>query len=278
MYDLMHDFAARPAPFSRYTAKVLWTRPHLARQMLKFHLDQQTDLASRRFEQIDGVVRWLDGQLKLEGKRLCDLGCGPGLYATRFAERGAEVTGVDFSAHSLAHGRGEAERAGRTIRYLQADYLNDPLPEGFDLITLIYCDLCVLSPEQRKTLLGRMRRMLAPGGRIVLDVMGMKSFREKRETTVVEDRLMGGFWAEGEYVGLQRTLLYPDDALSLDRYLIIEPDEQWQIFNWFQHFTPQRLVAELEGAGFEVETLVGSLNGEALRERSELIGVIAFVK
>ena len=101
MYDLLHDMSRRPEPFSRYTAKELWTRPHLAQQMLEFHLNQDTDLASRRIELIDSTVEWIDDQLDLSGKSICDLGCGPGLYAQRFASMGAEVTGVDFSAHIL---------------------------------------------------------------------------------------------------------------------------------------------------------------------------------
>ena len=53
MYDVLSDFAVRPEPFSRYTAKELWTRPHLARQMLNYHLSQETDLASRRIDTIE---------------------------------------------------------------------------------------------------------------------------------------------------------------------------------------------------------------------------------
>jgi hypothetical protein len=60
MYELLQDIAQRPEPFSRYTAMELWTRPHLARQMLSFHLNQETDLASNRFEIIDQVVNWID--------------------------------------------------------------------------------------------------------------------------------------------------------------------------------------------------------------------------
>ena len=68
MYELLHEMLQRPEPFSRYTAKELWTRPHLARQMLSYHLDQNTELASRRLDTIDKVVAWLDGQLNLSGK------------------------------------------------------------------------------------------------------------------------------------------------------------------------------------------------------------------
>jgi SAM-dependent methyltransferase len=275
MYELLQDVARRPEPFSRYTAMELWTRPHLARQMLSFHLNQDTDLASCRFEIIDKVVNWIDSQLHLSGKRICDLGCGPGLYAQRFSLKGAEVTGVDFSTHSLEYADLQARENEQTIRYIYADYLSDDLPTGFDIVALIYTDLCVLSPEQRTFLLGRMREMLNPDGRILIDVAGIGLFTGKEECTRIENQLMDGFWAQGDYIGVQRTFVYPEEYLSLDRYLIVEPDETWQIFNWMQHYTPESLQSELHHAGFAVDLMVGDLTGKPLKTGGDFIGVIA---
>ena len=275
MYELLQDIAQRPEPFSRYTTMELWTRPHLAQQMLSFHLNQETDLASRRFEIIDQVVNWIDSQLHLSGKSMCDLGCGPGLYAQRFSDKGADVTGVDFSALSLEYADLKARENEQSIRYIHADYLVDDLPTGFDIVTLIYTDLCVLSPEQRTILLGRMREMLNVDGQIVIDVAGMGLLTGKEEYTLIDDQLMNGFWAKGDYVGIQRTFVYPDERLSLDRYLIAEPNETWQIFNWYQHYTPESLQAELRRAGFADVKMVGDLTGKPLEIDGDFIGVIA---
>lgn len=272
MYDLLKEFAQRPTPFSRYTAKTLWTRPHLAQQMLAYHLDQTTELASRRIEQIEQVVDWFDHRIALNGRRLCDLGCGPGLYAERFAARGAEVVGIDFSSVALDYARAHTDK---DIDYRLADYLSDPLPEGFDIVTLIYTDLCALSPEQRSLLLGRMQRMLLPGGTLVLDVVSSAAWQQRQETSQIEERLMGGFWAPGDYVGLQRTLLYPEQMLALDRYLIVEPEQSWQVENWTQYFTPTMLEAELTAAGFSVDGLYADLMGTPLEGESDMLGVVA---
>ncbi len=277
MYDLLYDLSRRPEPFSRYTAKELWTRPHLARQMLNYHLSQETELASRSIETIDRVVSWLDAQLDLDGKRVCDLGCGPGLYTQRFSARGADVTGVDFSKYSLDYARHKAREDEQSIRYLKADYLSDDLPTGFDMVALIYTDFCVLSPAQRTILLGRMRKMLNPSGHLVMDVAGMGSLAGKEECTHIEDHLMGGFWSEGDYVGIHRAFVYPEEHLSLDRYMIVEPHETWQIFNWFQYFAPESLQAELNSAGFAVDLMVGELTGEPLKTDGDFIAVIASV-
>ena len=243
--------------------------------MLANHLDPEGNRASYRIDTIEQVVSWLDSKLALSGKRVCDLGCGPGLYALRFAAVGSEVVGVDFSQHALSYADGQAQDQKLAIQYLHANYLVDQLPTGFDVVTLIYTDLCVLSPEQRHSLLRRMHHMLNPGGRIVLDVATQSAFSALRESVRIEDRLMNGFWALGPYVGVRQVFLYPDDHVSLDRYLIAEPNDSWEIYNWFQHYSPASLTAELQAAGFSVDTLVGSLTGDALAIDSECIGVIA---
>jgi len=274
MYDFIYDISLRPEPFSRYTAKELWTKPHLSHQMLHFHLNQETDLASRRMSEIDKVVKWIDSQVNITGKTLCDLGCGPGLYTERFAEQGAIVTGVDFSTNSLDYAK---KHSNHDVVYIQADYLSDELPSGFDVITLIYTDLCVLSPQNRSLLLSKMRNMLNPGGHIIIDVVGLGQLKSKQEVSLIEKNLMGGFWSDTDYIGIQKSFIYEDLNLGLDRYIIFEPNETWQIFNWYQHFSHAGIEAELRDNGFNITQMVGDLTGSELQLEGDLIGVIATI-
>ncbi len=275
MYDLLCDIALRPIPFSRYTTKELWTRPHLATQMLSCHLNQETNLASRQFGSIDTAVDWIDSQVGFRGKTVCDLGCGPGLYTQRFASIGAKVTGVDFSENSLEYAKAQDSQ---NVRYIHADYLLGSLPDGFDVVTLIYCDFCVLSPSQRDALLRRIKIMLNPQGTLVMDIAGIASLESKEECIEIEERLMDGFWAEGDYVGIRRSYVYTEENLSLDHYLIVEPNDSWQIYNWFQHFTLNAIKTELEAAGFLLDTVAGDLSGEPLKAESEFIGIVARIE
>ena len=170
MYTELAKLSERPKVFSSYTADTLWTAPHLANQMLQTHLSQDTALASRPFEAIDRVVEWIDRAFGLDGKAVCDLGCGPGLYANRFAGRGAIVHGLDFSRSSIDYAQKHAPSNAGPVTFQVANYLTDPLPEQQDLVTLIYCDLCPLSPPQRQTLLAKTLQALTPGGKFILDV------------------------------------------------------------------------------------------------------------
>jgi hypothetical protein len=79
----------------------------------------------------------------------------------------------------------------------------------------------------------------------------------------------------GDYVGIQQSFVYPEECLSLDRYVIVEPGETWQIYNWMQYFTPESAEAELKSAGFEIRQMVGELTGVPLTPKSDFIGVVA---
>ena len=275
MYEMLRKLATRPEPYSLMTVRELWTRPHIARQMLAYHLDQDTHLASRPIAEIEKIISWLDPVLHLEGKRVCDLGCGPGLYSSRLAERGAMVTGVDFSRVAIEYAESQVSSAEPNIEYLVADYLRDELPGGFDVVTLIYYDYCSLSPDDRKHLINRIHAMLNPGGKLVMDVVADNAFSEAEAKLEIEERLMGGFWSDADYVGIHRTWLYEDKLLTLDHFVIIEEAEQWEILNWMQYFSSERLVAELEDAGFAICELTSSMAGDTLTSASPEYAVIA---
>lgn len=275
MYSDLLQQNARPEPFSRYTTDTLWTDPWIAGQMLKNHLDQSHDMASRRGAVIEGIVAWMDRRLGFSGKTVCDLGCGPGLYAMRMTEKGASVTGVDFSGVSIDYARAEAAAKGADIRYLQADYLQDDLPGNQDLVTLIYGDFCTLSPEKRQLLLSRIRAMLKPGGRLVFDVFTTPQFDALSESASYGHRPMGDFWSPEDHFGFQNTFLYPGQTLALDRYLIVTPTRRLEVFNWMQYYDLETIAAELAQAGLVVEAALSVNSGDDWRGAAEEMAIIA---
>ena len=263
MYQELSLLAERPAPFAAADAAQLWTDPHVSQSMLRYHLDEDQVLASRPGRQIDAICRNLTGLIPLNGKSVLDLGCGPGLYAQRFIAAGATVTGVDFSPASVAYVRATLPSA----EIHQANYLHHDFGQAeFDLVCLVYGDVCALGPDQRHTLFEKVRAALKPGGRFMLDAFPRAQFGRLKEELVLERNLMDGFWSPNPYVGLKQTLLYPDLALSLDRYLIAERSSIRVISNWLQYLTPEGLIAELARSGFDTsevfnDTLSGAWGG-----------------
>jgi SAM-dependent methyltransferase len=275
MYTELSDIHQRPEPFSVYTADVLWTEPHLSQQMLHYHLNQDTELASRPLPAIDAVVDWIDGKFNLNGKQICDLGCGPGLYTQRFAERGARVHGLDFSASSIAYAQKTARETNSSVEYRVANYLKDPLPPGQDLVTMIYCDLCVLSPRQREVVYQKVREALKPGGSFLFDVMSMNAYEASEETSAFGRRFMGGFWAEGDYFAFQNTFKYDAEKVSLDKYTVVEAHRIWQVFNWMQYFDSSDIIAELTRNGFDAVEIAHDFANSSNGGDETHFGVIA---
>ena len=277
MYSDLDEFNRKPEPFSRYTSDLLWTDPWIAQQMLKVHLDESTDLASRKSQTIDGIVEWFDRKLGLSGKNVCDLGCGPGLYARRMATRGARVIGVDFSAGSIDHARTDATAHNLDIEYRNADYLIDDLPDGQDVVTLIWCDFCTFPPKKRRALLERIKGMLNPGGAFVFDVSTTQQFEKLREVMTYGRRPMGDFWSPDDHFGFQTTFLYDQDKIALDRYLIVTPERRFEIFNWMQYFDPEMISSEVREAGFVVEEVLDVLNGDPWTPEAGELAIVSRV-
>ncbi|WP_238845163.1 class I SAM-dependent methyltransferase [Nocardia terpenica] len=100
----------------------------------------------------------------VRGLRVLDAGCGAGLHAAELIRRGAAVTGVDLSDGLLALAR---ERLGDDVPLHRAD-LTDPLPFGDNTFDLVMAPLVLHYLEHWEPVLREFRRVLVPGGRVVL--------------------------------------------------------------------------------------------------------------
>lgn len=274
-YDALAQALTRPQVFSSYTADTLWTDPHTSAEMLKYHLDPTVDISSRRASFIDRSATWMVDHFNLgPGKRVIDFGCGPGLYTSRLARSGAEIVGVDFSRTSIDYARAEADRAGHNISYERADYLEYEPPQKFDLIIMIMCDFCALSPGQRSKLLGTFANSLSASGRCVFDVYSLAAFQQKQEGVVLEKNLLDGFWSAAPYFGILASFKYDAESVSLDKYTIIERQRQKCVFNWLQYFSTESLEREIRRAGLTVELLLGDVAGNAFDSDSTEFAVV----
>lgn len=276
MFDQLNRINQKPAPFSVYTAETLWTDPYLSAKMLQYHLNGAVDLASRSTAFLDRSAAWITEQFALGAQtRVADFGCGPGLNAIRLARAGAQVTGIDWSARSLAYARDAASAKGLAIEYVHANYLAWEPSGPFDLILLIMCDYGVLSPEQRQTLLRRFRSCLAPGGAVLLDVQSLAALARREECAGYEKDQLDGFWSPDPYYAFTNTFVYPAAAVVLDRYWIVEAERERRIYNWFQYFSPETLRHEFAEAGFVIETVWGDVAGAVYDPDADGFAVIA---
>jgi SAM-dependent methyltransferase len=220
-------------------------------------------------------VNWLIKNLALKaGDSILDLGCGPGLYAARFARAGLQVTGVDYSHRSIDYAINYASENSLDITYRCQNYLELKDESRYDAAVLIYGDFCPLNPEQRAKLLQNVYRALKPEGKFVLDV----STREQRKRLGNKNNwyaLENGFWKPGPHLVLEEGFDYPEESLWLDQYTVIEATGKVSVYrNWFQDYTPETIRTELEQGNFIVESLCGDLTGQPYTEENEWIGLI----
>jgi SAM-dependent methyltransferase len=125
---------------------------------------------SRSVEGLDGAAEWpaLKALLpELRDLRVVDLGCGFGWFCRWARQQGAAaVHGIDVSEKMLARAR--AATTDAAITYLEADLEGAELPEAaFDLA---YSSLALHYVEDLGGLLAKVRRALAPNGRLVFSV------------------------------------------------------------------------------------------------------------
>jgi SAM-dependent methyltransferase len=119
-----------------------------------------------------GANRWVAQHTDaLVPGRAVDLACGEGRNAVHLAERGWQVTAVDFAAVAIAKARRlEAARresdAGRypPVRWVCAD-VRSYRPDPVDLVLLIYLHL---PAPQRRTVLAAAVAALAPGASVLV--------------------------------------------------------------------------------------------------------------
>ena len=117
------ELQQKPEPFAPGEL-LFWNDPHISKKMFDAHLDPNIEAASRKPETIDRSVKWLIKTLGLKtAASILDLGCGPGLYASRLARAGFHITGVDYSRRSIEYATKYASENNLNIAYRYQNYL-----------------------------------------------------------------------------------------------------------------------------------------------------------
>jgi len=260
-----------------YTAgeKLFWNDPYIAEQMLKAHLDGDTDRASYRPKTIDAIVNFTIKHLDLKkGNHILDTGCGPGLYCQRFSQAGLNITGLDMSLNSINYAKESANKKGLNINYVNGNYLDMNYENEFDAICIISQDFCVLNPQDRAIYLDNVYKSLKPNGYLILDT----------STPNVEDSVTehsswyaceSGFWSPEKHLVLENRFYYPDVTTYLNQF-VVATDIETKIYRIYQtHYTMDSISQLLSNHGFESVDIFNDLTGCKYTNDSTTLGVIA---
>jgi SAM-dependent methyltransferase len=98
--------------------------------------------------------------------RALDLACGEGRNAIWLAERGWDVTGVDFSQVGLDKARRLADKRGVSVKWVRTDVTEyASAPESYDLVIVMYLHLPAAA---RSVAFRRAAVAVAPGGTLLV--------------------------------------------------------------------------------------------------------------
>jgi SAM-dependent methyltransferase len=102
--------------------------------------------------------------------KMAVLGCGRGYECVLFAQKGFEVTGVDFAPSAVAEttqGFADAGCLGKTGFLLQKDFFELDEYFGYYDYVLEHCAFCAIEPSKRRTYAWTIRDLLRPGGKFI---------------------------------------------------------------------------------------------------------------
>jgi SAM-dependent methyltransferase len=270
----IQKYAAKPDLFEPGEPR-FWDDPHISRGMLEAHLNPDHDAASRRPETIDKEVSHLISSGTLtRGDRLIDLGCGPGLYASRLCERGVKVTGVDISERSLNYAIAQSVSSRHNIEYRLMDFFDIKYSGEFDAALQAHGELATFSDEKRDELLATVHDALKPGGIFIFDVTSSATKPQERlpDRWYIAD---GGFWRPGKHLVLEQAFFYLQDSVHVDQYIVVDEKDAVVYRTWIRHYTLRSIRACLKKAGFKIERSWNDLAGTPYKVGGEWLAIAA---
>jgi ubiquinone/menaquinone biosynthesis C-methylase UbiE len=138
----------------------------------------------------------------VKGKKILDLGCGPGFHANLLFKKGAKVTGIDNSEESINHAKKESPES----KFFIGDIEKLPFPSAsFDIV---FSAMVIGHMTKWDKIFYEVKRVLKKGGIFVFsnynpfkEVIIKKEWKG-REFNVIEnyfdEREIYGQWKDGE--------------------------------------------------------------------------------
>ncbi len=258
--------------------KIPWDDPAFSQRMLKEHLSQEHNAASRRFEIIDRHVDWIHAQVLCgQPARILDLGCGPGLYTSRLARRGHTCTGIDFAPASIAYASAHANKEALPCSYILEDIRLADYGSGYGLVMSIFGEFNVFRANDARKILHKSYQALAPGGLILLEAHTYEAIQNLGESPSTWYTRESGLFSEGPYLCLQENFWDKPRSIATQRLYILDAStaEVQRHADSMQAYTDEDYRDLLIECGFGEVTIYPSLLGEPDDAHSGLFCLVA---
>ena len=210
-----------PEPWSE-GEKIPWDDQGFSERMLEYHLSQEHDLASRRFEIIDRHVDWIHGRLGGKPSKILDLACGPGLYSHRLARLGHTCRGIDFGPASIEYARGQAIEEGVEVDYVLEDIRTADYGEDNDLALFVYGEFNVFKPADIELVLRKAYDSLREGGLFIAEPNRYETVKREGNSPASWYSSQGGLFSPRPHLCLTENFWDQGKHVATTRYFIID--------------------------------------------------------
>jgi SAM-dependent methyltransferase len=265
-----------PEPWSEGD-NIPWHEPGFSERMLKEHLSQAHDAASRRFETIDRHVDWIHHHLLADHPtRILDLGCGPGLYASRLAQLGHECVGIDYSPASIAYAVEQAETRDLACRYVCQDIRTAKYGSGFGLVMLIYGEINVFRPADARHILDKAHQALAGSGLLLLEPHTFATVQKMGQAKPFWYSSSSGLFSEQAHLYLQEGFWDAGSRAATIRYLVVNAADG-QVSRYaqsLQAYSDQEYQTLLTESGLQCVEFYSSLTGQESEAGGDLFALV----
>lgn len=203
--------------------KIPWNDPDFSQRMLKEHLTQNHDMASRRFEWINRQVEWIHHTLlKTQPSDILDLGCGPGLYSHRLTASGHRCRGIDFGPVSIEYARSHNPDNAR-CEFLLADIREVDFHGSYNLAMVLFGELNVFSPMETLHILRKTRNGLEKrAGRLIVELQTPEAVENAGQSESSEQHLESGLFSNQPHDLRTECRWWPDQQVAVQTYTIVE--------------------------------------------------------
>ena len=258
--------------------KLPWDDPDFSRRMLREHLSQRYDAASRRTRIIKKHVDWIHHYVLAEQpSKILDLGCGPGLYSNRLADHGHRCTGIDFSPAAIGYARAKAVQKKLACEYRLEDICSTDYGYDFNLVMLVFSEFNTFTTEEANSILMKSYHSLTPGGRILLEVPSFDAVEQLGNQPSVWYTEKKGIFSEEPYLCLTESLWNEEDSIATERYYIInETNTDVKLYiNCTQAYEESQFKSMLGTVGFKKINFHPSLTGSEEQQMDGMFVILA---
>ncbi len=245
-----------------------------------FPYDDWADIYDAVYADLTHDVDFYVGLARESGGPILELGCGTGRVSLPIAREGIAVTGIDISPRMIEVAQAKAAKSGLSERcvFQSGDMAALQLAERFPLVIMPFRSFqSMLTTEEQRQALTRVRERLAPGG-----VFAMDTFNPDMSSLVNDEtsrlayhlkdvgRANGGtlvVWGQNGWdpvtqVNDVRLIIEEvSDEGVVERRLIRDFEQRYTFRYEMEHL--------LELCGFDLEAVYGDFDGAPVTEESE---------